>query len=102
MTEWICMESLTFFSVRLLLLVSCGTPSFAGRVDVEPFSSTTVGSEIAYQCQSWLLPEGRMTSVCGGDGMWNPEPATLICKGKTYACNQAGITRQTNFCGFTY
>ena len=72
------MQLLTFFSV------SCGTPSFAGRVDQEPFSNTTVGSEIAYQCQSGLLPEGRMTSVCGEDGMWNPEPATLICEGIYY------------------
>ena len=70
------MQLLTFFSV------SCGTPSFSGRVDVEPFS-TTVGSEIAYQCQSGLLPEGRITSVCGEDGRWTPDPANLICKGKT-------------------
>ena len=85
---YVCMEFLSFFSV------SCGTPTFAGRVDVELFNSTTVGSEIVYQCQSGLLPEGRMTSVCGGDGRWNPDPATLMCKGKTYVC----ITRQTKFC----
>ena len=33
-------------------LVSFGAPSFAIRVDVEPFNSTTVGSQIVYQCQS--------------------------------------------------
>ena len=77
--------------------MSCGTPSFAGRVDVEPFNSTTVGSEVAYQCQSGLLPEGRMTSVCGGDRRWNPDPATLICKGKMYhIIGLAGITRLTS------
>ena len=81
------MESLPFLSV------SCGTPNFAGRVDVEPFSSTTVGSEIVYQCQSGLQPEGRMTSVCGGDGRWNPDPATLLCEGKMYAL----ATRQAVF-----
>ena len=81
------MEFLSFFSV------SCGTPSFAGRVDVELFNSTTVGSEIVYQCQSGHLPEGRMTSVCGVDRRWNPDPATLMCKGKTYVL----ITRQTKF-----
>ena len=80
------MESLPFLSV------SCGTPNFAGRVDVEPFNSTTVGSEIVYQCQSGLQPEGRMTSVCGGDGRWNPDPATLLCEGKMYAL----ATRQAN------
>ena len=83
------MEFISFFSV------SCGTPTFAGRVDVELFNSTTVGSEIVYQCQSGLLPDRRMTSVCGGDGRWNPDPATLMCKGKTYVC----ITRLKNFNG---
>ena len=76
--------------------VSCGTPSFASHVDLEPITSTTVTSEIVYQCQSGLLPEGNMTSVCGEDGMWNPNPATLMCKGKTYVCSWVGITRQTN------
>ena len=74
--------------------VSCGTPTFARRVDIELFNSTTVGSQIVYQCQSGLLPEGRMTSVCGGDGRWNPDPTTLICKGKIYhTIGLAGITR---------
>ena len=77
--------------------MSCGTPSFAGRVDVEPFNSTTVGSQIVYQCQSGFLPEGRMTSVCGGDRRWNLDPATLICKGKFYyAIRYVDITRQTS------
>ena len=65
--------------------VSCGAPSFSTGVTVAPFNSTTVGSEIVYQCQSGLLPEGRMTSVCREDGMWNPDPATLLCEGKSYA-----------------
>ena len=85
------MEFLSFFSV------SCGTPSFASRVDVEPFNSTTVGSEIVYQCQSGFLPEGRMTSVCGEDGRWNPDPATLMRKGKMYACNQVSLLGTQTF-----
>ena len=76
--------------------VSCGTPSFASRVDMEPITSTTVTSEIVYQCQSGFLPEGNMTSVCGEDGMWTPNPATLMCKGKTDVYSWVGITRQTN------
>ena len=62
-------------------VIDCGTPSFAGSVAVESFSSTTVGSDIFYKCQSGLLPEGRKNSVCGGDGMWNPDPRSL-CTGK--------------------
>ena len=72
--------------------VSCGAPSFSTGVTVEPFSNTTVGSEIVYQCQSGFLPEGEMTSVCGGDGRWNPDPVTLLCEGKMYAL----ATRQAN------
>ena len=60
-------------------------PALAGRVVLELFnSSTTVGSEIVYECRSGLLPEGRMTSVCGRDGRWNPDPANLLCEGKAY------------------
>ena len=48
---------------------------------MEPFNSTTVGSELVYQCQSGFLPEGRRTLLCGEDGRWNPEPQDL-CTGK--------------------
>ena len=46
--------------------VSCGAPSFSTGVTVEPFSNTTVDSQIVYQCQSGFLPEGGVTSVCRG------------------------------------
>ena len=65
--------------------VSCGAPSFSTGVTVEPFNSTTVDSQIVYQCQSGFLPEGGVTSVCRGDGRWNPDPTTLLCEGKLYA-----------------
>ena len=71
----------------LTLSVSCGTPSFASGVDVEPVTNTTVDSEIVYQCQSGFLPEGRMTSVCRGDGRWTPDPSILMCQGKIYHIN---------------
>ena len=87
-------------AILITTSVSCGTPSFCGRVDIELFNSTTVGSEIVYQCQSGLLPEGRMTSVCGGDGRWNPDPATLMCEGKMYhTIGYSGITKQTSING---
>ena len=51
--------------------IDCETLSFGGSVAVEPFSSTTVGSDIPvfYKCQSGLLPEERRNSVCGFDGL---------------------------------
>ena len=78
---------LTFFVIFACThpSVSCGDPNFNSDVAVDPFSSTIVGSELFYQCQSGLLPEGRMSSVCGGDGRWNPDPATLMCEGKTHS-----------------
>ena len=49
---------------------------------MELFSSTTVGSELVYQCQTGFLPEGRRTLLCEGDGRWNPDPQSL-CTGNT-------------------
>ena len=48
---------------------------------MEPFWSTTVGSEIHYQCQTGVLPEERMTLLCREDGRWNPDLQGL-CTGK--------------------
>ena len=50
---------------------------------MEPFCSTIVGSEIHYQCRPGFLPEGRRTLLCGGDGMWNPDPQYL-CTGNLF------------------
>ena len=52
---------------------------------MEPFSSTTVGSEIHYQCQTGFIPEERTTLLCGEDGRWNPDPQGL-CTGKELLC----------------
>ena len=48
---------------------------------MEPFGSTTVGSDIQYQCQTGFQPEERRTLLCGEDGRWNPDPQGL-CTGK--------------------
>ena len=52
---------------------------------MEPFCSTTVGSEIHYQCQTGFIPEQRTTLLCGEDGSWNPDPQSL-CTGKELLC----------------
>ena len=61
--------------------IVCGATSFASGVIVEPFSSTTVGSEIHYQCETGVLTEERMTLLCREDGRWSPDPQGL-CTGK--------------------
>ena len=48
---------------------------------MEPFGSTTVGSEIHYQCQTGFIPEERTMLLCGEEGRWNPDPQGL-CTGK--------------------
>ena len=72
------------YQIPIIPAVSCGAPFFVSQVTVDPFNSTLVGSEVSYQCQPGLLPEGRRTSVCGGDGRWNPDPTSLLCGGKIY------------------
>ena len=69
------------FFCSLASAVVCGAPFFDSRVFVEPFCSTTVGSEIYYQCQTGVLPEERITLLCGEDGRWNSDPQAL-CTGK--------------------
>ena len=70
---WI--DAITFYIASAII---CGAPSFASGVIVEPFGSTTVGSEIHYQCQT---PEQRTMLLCGEDGTWNPDSQSL-CTGK--------------------
>ena len=37
------------------------------------------GAEIFFRCNPGFVPAGDMTAVCGTDGRWNPDPATLVC-----------------------
>ena len=49
--------------------------SFGGDI-----TSTLEGSEITYQCDDGLTPEGTMTAVCGEDGEWRPNPGDVECR----------------------
>ena len=57
----------------LLLSVSCGAPSIARGVAVEPFNSTTVGSEIFYHVLSARASTWREQDISVG-GRWEVEP----------------------------
>jgi len=60
--------------------ISCGNPTPIGGVAVRPFNATTVNSIVYYQCpQSGFVPSS-VRSVCGGDGMWNPDPSQVTCE----------------------
>ena len=61
--------------------------SFGGDI-----TSTVEGSEITYQCDDGLTPEGNMTAVCGEDGEWRPNPGDVECrKNDTLSAGKAYI-----------
>ena len=67
-------------------IVNCSAPSSASGVVIEPYSNTTEGAVIYYKCamdQGYFpndfLHNERMTSVCGINGKWNPDPAKYLC-----------------------
>ena len=74
-------------------VADCGYPdppvngSFGGDI-----TSTVEGSEITYQCDDGLSPEGNMTAVCGEDGEWRPNPGDVECrKNDTLSAGKAYI-----------
>ena len=72
--------------------------SFGGNI-----TSTVEGSNVTYQCDDGLAPEGTMTAVCGEDGEWRPNPGDVECrKNDTLGSNDTlstGITiRHTLVC----
>ena len=62
--------------------VSCGSPIIPGNGSIEAYQNTLEGAEIFFKCDSGFVPAGRMTAVCGADGRWNPDPASLMCISK--------------------
>lgn len=63
--------------------VDCGVPdppvngSFVGSL-----TDTTEDSIVFYKCDHGLFPMQNLSSVCGGDGMWNPNPRDQSCTPK--------------------
>ena len=59
--------------------VNCSDPTLPGNGFIESYQNTTEGAEIVFRCNSGFVPNRRMAAVCVTDGMWNPDPATLLC-----------------------
>jgi len=62
--------------------VGCGAPFHPENGSVQSLDisqGTQQGSEIVFSCNTSYVPAGNMMSVCGSDGMWNPDPATFVC-----------------------
>ena len=69
------------YSLHYSPIADCGYPdppvngSFGGDI-----TSTVEGSEITYQCDDGLTPEGNMTAACREDGEWRPNPGDAECR----------------------
>lgn len=59
--------------------INCSDPTLANGVTVRPYNTTAVGSVIFYDCQPGFLPS-NMSSMCGEDEMWSPDPFQVTCK----------------------
>ena len=59
-------------------VVDCGVPVSANQVIIDPFNNTKFGALITFHCEE---SNNSMTAVCGSDGEWIPNPASLMCGG---------------------
>ena len=67
----------------IILPVSCGRPITPDNGSIEAHQNTTEGAGILFRCDPGFVPAGRMRAVCGADGRWNPDPASLGCTGES-------------------
>ena len=59
-------------------IVNCSDPSPVAGVTFRPFSDTTEGANISFNCGPGLEPQREDVSVCS-NGSWVPDPANRIC-----------------------
>ena len=64
-------------------LIQCFPPSTLNGVLISPYTATTEGSVIVFQCEEGLVPEENIMAVCGNDRRWYPDPTTLNCTSNT-------------------
>ena len=57
----------------------CGNPSPANGVSINPYTATTIGSAITFQCKDGLIPVEEVSASCGMDGEWHPDPSLHVC-----------------------
>ena len=67
------------YTFSFLSTVNCSDPTVPRNGSIDPYQNTTEGAEIFFRCNPMFVPTGRMRAVCGADGRWNPDPATLVC-----------------------
>ena len=70
---------LIYYTYPFLSTVNCSDSTVPVNGSIDPYQNTTEGAEIFYRCNPGFVPAGRMRAVCGADGRWNPDSATLVC-----------------------
>ncbi len=59
--------------------MNCSDPSPVAGVTFSPFSDTTEGANISFNCEPGLDPQREDVSVCSSNGSWVPDPAHRVC-----------------------
>ena len=59
--------------------MNCFDPSPVSGVIFSPFSDTTEGANISFNCELGLEPQREGVSVCSSSGIWVPDPEDMIC-----------------------
>ena len=57
-------------------MVDCKSPPTVTGVIIDPFNNTKFGALITFHCEE---NDDSTTAVCGTDGEWFPNPASLMC-----------------------
>ena len=63
--------------------MNCSDPSPVAGVILNPFSDTTEGANISFNCELGLEPQKEYVSVCSSNGSWVPDPEDKICSRPT-------------------
>ncbi len=63
--------------------MNCSDPSPVAGVTFSPFSDTTEGANISFNCEPGLEPQSEEVSVCSSNSSWVPDPAHRICSLQT-------------------
>ena len=70
-----------------IVVAECGPPEAGDGVVIHNYTTTFKGSSITFTCEDGIFPNVNITATCTGEGHWNPDPATYMCKdaiGKYY------------------
>ena len=69
------------FVSSVIHTVDCGDPQAPDNGIINSYTSTIEGAQITFQCND--DPSNVMTSTCSSAGVWEPDPAMIMCQATT-------------------